>query len=55
MDFIDYLEALTEKVDKVIVCPIGTIEDQYHTESREVNVWARKLSILENEKVWLKS
>ena len=55
MDFIDYLEALAKRVDKVIVCPIGTTEDQYHTESKEVNVWARKLSMLENEKVWLKS
>jgi hypothetical protein len=55
MDFIDYLEGLVRSVDKVIVCPIGTVENAYKTESREVNVWARKLSIFKNEKVWLKS
>jgi hypothetical protein len=55
MDFIDYLETLIKRVDKVIVCPIGTTEDQYHTEVKEVNVWARKLSMLESKKVWLKS
>ena len=54
MDFIDYLEALIKRVDKVIVCPVGTIEDAYKTEAREVNVWARKLSILGSEKVWLR-
>ena len=55
MDFIDYLEALAKRVDKVVVCPIGTLEDKYETEAREVNVWARKLSMFGSEKVWLKS
>jgi len=55
MDFIDYLEALAKKVDKVIVCPVGTSENAYETEAREVNVWARKLSMFGSEKVWLKS
>ena len=55
MDFIDYLEALAKRVNKVIVCPVGTIEDVYETQAREVNVWARKLSMFGSEKVWLKS
>jgi len=55
MDFIDYLEALAKRVDKVVVCPIGTLEDKYETEAKEVNVWARKLSMLGSEKVWLRS
>ena len=55
MDFIDYLEALAKRVNKVIVCPVGTLEDVYETEAREVNVWARKLSMFGSEKVWLKS
>jgi hypothetical protein len=54
MDFIDYLEALVKRVDKVIVCPVGTEKDAYETDTREVNVWARKLSTLNSEKVWLK-
>jgi len=55
MDFIDYLEALAKRVNKVIVCPVGTIENTYETQAREVNVWARKLSIFGSEKVWLRS
>ena len=55
MDFIDYLESLSDRVDKIIVCPVGTQEDAYETDAREVNVWARKLSMLGSEKVWLKS
>ncbi len=54
MDFIDYLESLSANVDKIVVCPVGTEEDAYETNAREVNVWARKLSILNSEKVWLK-
>jgi len=54
MDFIDYLESLSDNVDKIIVCPVGTQEDAYETDAREVNVWARKLSMLGSKKVWLK-
>jgi len=54
MDFIDYLEALAKRVDKVVVCPVGTMEDQYETDTREVNVWARKLSMFGSKKVWLR-
>jgi hypothetical protein len=42
-------------VDKVVVCPVGTLEDKYETEAKEVNVWARKLSMFGSEKVWLRS
>jgi len=55
MDFIDYLESLAKRVDKVVVCPVGTLEDKYKTEAKEVNVWARKLSLFKNENVWLRS
>jgi len=55
MDFIDYLESLVMHVDKVIICPVGTMEDAYETDAREVNVWGRKLSTLGSDKVWLKS
>ena len=54
MDFVDYLESLLSRVDKVVVSPVGTVEDAYKTDEREVNVWARKLANLSSEKVWLK-
>ncbi len=53
-EFIEYLEALVKRADKIIVCPVGTLEDKYETEARKVNVWARKLSMFGSEKVWLK-
>jgi len=54
MDFIDYLEALVASVDKVIVVPVGTQEEQYHAETKFVDIWAKKLAFLNSEKVWLK-
>jgi hypothetical protein len=55
MDFIDFLEMLTEKVEKVIVVPVGTEQNSYLPKEKELNVWARKLSTLNSEKVWIKS
>ncbi len=54
MDFVDYLNELTAKVDKVIVMPVGTIENDYETSNKEIDVWAHKLSLLGDVKVWLK-
>lgn len=54
MDFVDYVEELTLKVDKVIVAPVGTAENSYSATVKELNVWDRKLSVMHNEKVWLK-
>jgi len=54
MDFVDYLTDLTEKVDKVIVVPIGTVENHYETTFKETDVWENKLSTQGDEKVWLK-
>lgn len=54
MDFMDYLEALIDKVDKVVIVPIGTQEEQYRVASKFINIWARKLALLHSEKVWLK-
>jgi len=54
MDFVDFLEALTEAVDKVILVPVGTVEDAYLTKTKELEMWGRKLQTLKNEKVWLK-
>ena len=54
MDFMDFLESLVEKADKVIVAPIGTELNDYVSKEKDVNVWARKLFTLNSEKVWLK-
>ena len=54
MDLVDYLTELTGKVDKVIVMPIGTIENHYETTHKEIDVWENKLSLVKDEKVWLK-
>ncbi len=54
MDFVDFLEALTESVDKVILVPVGTVEDAYLAKTKELEMWGRKLQTLKNEKVWLK-
>jgi len=54
MDFVDYLEELALKVDKVIVAPVGISENSYSAPLKELDVWERKLSMLKNEKVWLK-
>ncbi len=54
MDFVDYLSELTDKVDKVIVAPIGTAENHYEATHKEIDVWENKLSMLGDMKVWLK-
>ena len=54
MDFVDYLTELTDNVDKVIVVPIGTVENHYETTPKEIDVWENKLSLLGDVKVWLK-
>ena len=54
MDFIDFLELLCERCDKVTVVPLGTESQGYIAKEKELNVWARKLSLLDAEKVWLK-
>ena len=54
MDFIDYLEALSMGVDKVVIFPIGTQENGYHAQKKDVTVWVKKLSEYASAKVWVK-
>jgi len=54
MDFMDYIEELLPKVDKLILYPIGTQEDDYIPKARFVDIWARKISPLKEVKIWLK-
>ncbi len=54
MDFVDFLEALTEAVDKVILIPVGTVEDAYLPKNKELEMWGRKIQQISSDKVWLK-
>ncbi|MDQ7085802.1 MAG: DUF2868 domain-containing protein [Sulfurovum sp.] len=54
MDFIDYLEELLIEVDRVTVMPIGTEENSYIPMPKSIEVWSRKLALLEHNKVYFK-
>jgi len=54
LDFVDFLEALSKQVDKVIIYPAGTPQEHYRAEAKKTDVWARKLGTIHNHKVWLK-
>ena len=54
MDFIDFLEMLLERVDSVLVAPLGTTEQKYVTKASDLDVWARKIVLLNSDHVWLK-
>jgi len=52
MDFVDFLEMLCEKVEKVTVAAVGTVANAYVAKTKESAVWARKLTSLNKSKVW---
>lgn len=54
MDFMDYLEWLLAKVDKVVVAPVGTQKEGYKASAKAVEIWKNKLSLLKEDRVWLK-
>ncbi|HIP61895.1 MAG TPA: DUF2868 domain-containing protein [Sulfurovum sp.] len=54
MDFVDFLSELIVVVDKVTVCPVGTALDGFIVQGKELDMWARKLQITGERKVWLK-
>jgi hypothetical protein len=54
MDFMDYIEELLPRVDKLILYPVGTQEDDYKPKAKFVDIWARKISPLKEVKIWLK-
>ena len=53
MDFMDYLEELLQKADKVIIYPVGSANEGYEAESKFIDIWAKKLSLFKHEKVCL--
>jgi len=54
MDFMDYLQALIPKSDKIVVFPVGTSEAHFKPASKSVKVWVRKLASLESDTVEVK-
>jgi len=54
MDFVDFLEDLVKVADKIVVAPVGTVQNGYIPRENELAVWGRKLQAVANDKVWLK-
>ncbi|HQR73513.1 MAG TPA: DUF2868 domain-containing protein [Sulfurovum sp.] len=54
MEIVDFLTELSSRADKVIVVPVGTLENQYRATPKELDVWDRKLTLLHHDKLWLK-
>jgi hypothetical protein len=53
MDLMDALSAIITQVDKITLLPVGTKADNYMPTSRELNIWERKIQLLDHPKVWL--
>ena len=54
MDFMDSLDMLLDRVNEVVVVPVGTASKNYEVDEKKLNIWARKLLSLNSKKVWLK-
>jgi hypothetical protein len=54
MDFVDYLQMLADTAERIVVVPIGTVENSFAASDREVDVWLRKIAALDEECVWVK-
>ena len=54
MEIMDFLTELSSRADKVIVVPVGTLENQYRATPKELDMWDRKLTLLHHDKIWLK-
>jgi len=54
MDFMDYLEALLAVATRVTISPIGTQTQAYEAKEKERAIWHKKLSSIEDEKLWIK-
>jgi hypothetical protein len=54
MDFVDYLQMLADTAARVVVMPIGTVENGFAASVKEVDVWLRKIAEIDEECVWVK-
>ncbi len=53
MDFVDFLTDLSSYTNKITVAPIGTAEEQYRANPKDVAVWGRKLAGVDGRNVWM--
>jgi len=53
MDFVDYIEDLSQKVKKINLLAVGTAENSYQAREEYVDIWENKLALIKNEKVCL--
>jgi hypothetical protein len=53
MDWVDFVSELTSVAHRVWIVPIGTPDQQHRASAADVAVWERKLTELNNPKVWL--
>jgi hypothetical protein len=55
MDFIDFLSDLRQRSRaEITLYPIGTADDGYQSRDREFNIWEKKVSELNDEKIRMK-
>lgn len=54
MDFLDYLDELLKRADRVIIYPVGTQEELYQAKEKLIDIWVRKLSLVNSKKLWVK-
>jgi hypothetical protein len=53
MDIIDFLEALSNRVERITLLPLGTFENHCNPEVEDVHMWASVLGKHHLEKVWI--
>lgn len=53
MDIIDFLHDLADKAEHITIMAVGTVDDKYRVNPRELDIWGRKLYAINNPKVWL--
>jgi len=55
MDFIDFLSDLRQRSrGEITLYPIGTVDDAYQSREKEFNIWEKKISELNDEKIRMK-
>ncbi len=50
-DFTDFIEELSQKVDKIEVLPIGIKQNSYTPTKKDIDIWSRKLKDFQN--IWI--
>ena len=51
-DFLDFLDELSKKVNKIDIFPIGTSQNSYKPEKKDIEIWNSKLKNFQN--IWMR-